>query len=83
MHTPRLQAIMVHLVAVCCSRQGEYVEKSSIKEIQVDEAQPEIILPIRNPVPLGSQTAAKADRISLGHNKRKNPASGINRRYSF
>ena len=62
---------------------GVVCGKSTIKEIQVNEAQPEIILPIRNPVPPGSQTAAKADRISLGHNKRKNPASGINRRYSF
>lgn len=62
---------------------GVVCGKSTIKEIQVDEAQPEIILPIRKPVPPGSQTAAKADRSSLGHNKRKNPASGINLRYSF
>ena len=62
---------------------GVVYGKSTIKETPVDEAQPEIILPIRNPVPPGSQTAAKADRSSLGHNKRKIPASGINRRYSF
>lgn len=34
---------------------GVVCGKSTIKEIQVDEAQPEIILPIRKPVPPGSQ----------------------------
>ena len=61
------------------------MEKSTIKEIQVDEAQPEIILPIRNPVPSGSQTAAKADRISLGHNpcKQDKPQVFLLSRISF
>ena len=44
---------------------GVVCGKSTIKETPVDEAQPEIILPIRNPVPPGSQTAAKADWFSI------------------
>ena len=44
---------------------GGVCGKSTIKEIQVNEAQPEIILPIRNPVPSGSKKrAAQAAALS-------------------